>query len=56
MKIAAAFGFFLSLIAGVAQAQAPLRIDITGVGSRQIPVAVATRPSPQKTSRAPSPM
>jgi TolB protein len=41
MKIAAAFGFFLSLIAGVAQAQAPLRIDITGVGSRQIPVAVA---------------
>ena len=41
MRIAAAFVCFLSLIAGAAQAQAPLRIDITGVGSRQIPVAVA---------------
>lgn len=47
MKIAAAFGCFLSLIAGVAQAQAPLRIDITGVGSRQIPVAVAPFDAPE---------
>ena len=39
MRIVAAFVCFLSLIAGAAQA--PLRIDITGVGSRQIPVAVA---------------
>ena len=47
MKIAAAFGCFLSLIAGVALAQAPLRIDITGVGSRQIPVAVAPFDAPE---------
>jgi len=47
MKIAAAFGFFLLLIAGVAQAQAPLRIDITVTGSRQIPVAVAPFDAPE---------
>jgi hypothetical protein len=53
MKIAAAFGFFLSLIAGVAQAQAPLRIDITGVGSRQIPVAVAPFDVPEPAKNSP---
>ncbi len=47
MKIAAAIVFFLSLVTGAAQAQAPLRIDITGVGSRQIPVAVAPFDTPE---------
>jgi TolB protein len=47
MKIAAACVFFLSLITGSAQAQAPLRIDITGIGSRQIPVAVAPFDAPE---------
>ena len=47
MKIAAAVVFFLSLVTGAAQAQAPLRIDITGVGSRQIPVAVAPFDTPE---------
>jgi TolB protein len=47
MKIAAAIVFFLSLVTGAVQAQAPLRIDITGVGSRQIPVAVAPFDTPE---------
>lgn len=35
------FAALLNFACSVAQAQSPLRIDITGVGSRQIPVAVA---------------
>ncbi len=41
----------LGLISAVAVAQTPLRIDITGVGQRQIPVAVAPFDETDQTQR-----
>ncbi len=41
----------LGLLSTIAAAQTPLRIDITGVGQRQIPVAVAPFDETDQTQR-----